>query len=235
MPDPRAPMTDSVNATHVVEGIISSYEEKLQSMSLIIDNTQMVLGEFQESMSHGKEEKEALHVRLRETLARNESLRKKDFDAMMNTILFSQDDRERAVRKLLHNYLTEQREMARRLKENLGTFKDGLNTDNIGRINDFHEVLTDILKKQEERKAELAATLKILQKEQGQLSRSLGELLSKGRELRIRDLKTMLKQFEAQSRERAAQQRERKEGVQKMLSTFRKKGGNQQTDTQGDP
>jgi formate dehydrogenase maturation protein FdhE len=142
---------------------------------------------------------------------------------------------EREVRKLLHNYLTEQREMARQLKENLGTFKDGLNTDNIGRINEFYQVLTDILKKQEERKAELAATLKTLQKEQGQLSRSLGELLSKGRELRIRDLKTMLKRFEAESRERAAQQRERKEGVQKMLSTFRKKGGNQQIDRQRDP
>jgi seryl-tRNA synthetase len=125
--------------------------------------------------------------------------------------------------------------MARQLKENLGTFKDGLNTDNIGRINEFYQVLTDILKKQEERKAELAATLKTLQKEQGQLSRSLGELLSKGRELRIRDLKTMLKRFEAESRERAAQQRERKEGVQKMLSTFRKKGGNQQIDRQRDP
>ena len=228
-------MADSLNVTHVVEGIISSYEEKLQSIGFIIDNTQMVLGEFQESMSHAKEEKEALNVRLRETLARNESLRKKDFDVMMNTILVSQDDREREVRKLLHSYLAEQREMARQLKENLGTFKDGLNKDNIGRINEFHEMLKDILKKQEERKAEVAAKLKIFQKEQGELSRSLGELLSKGRELRIRDLKTMLKQFEAQSRERAARQRERKEGVQKMLGAFRKKGANQQIDKQHDP
>jgi uncharacterized phage infection (PIP) family protein YhgE len=194
----------------------------------------MVLGEFQESMSNAREEKEALHVRLRETLARNESLRKKDFDVMMNTILLSQDDREREVKKLLHNYLTEQREMAGQLKENLGTFREGLNTVNIGRINEFHEMLTDILKKQEERKAELAARLKILQKEQGQLSRSLGELLSKGRDLRIRDLKTMLKQFEAQSRERVAQRWERKERVQKMLHTFRKKCENQQTDKKRD-
>ena len=164
-------MADSLNVTHAVEGIISSYEEKLQSISFIIDNTQMVLGEFQESMSNAKEEKEALNVRLRETLARNESLRKKDFDVMMNTILLSQDDREREVRKLLHNYLTEQREMARQLKENLGTFKDGLNKDNIGRINEFHGMLKDILKKQEERKAEVAAKLKIFQKEQGELSR----------------------------------------------------------------
>ncbi len=228
-------MADSLNMTHVVEGIISCYEEKLQSISFIIGNTQMVLGEFQESMSHAKEEKEALNVRLRDILARNESLRKKDFDVMMNTILVSQDDGEREVRNLLHNYLDEQGEMARQLKGNLGTFKDDLNKDDIGRINEFRKMLKDILKKQEERKAEVAAKLRIFQKEQGELSRSLGELLSKGRDLRIKDLKAMLKQFEAQSRVRAAQRRERKEGVQTMLSTFRKKGANQHIGTQYDP
>ncbi len=228
-------MAESLNVTHVVEGIISSYEEKLQSISFIIDNTQMVLGEFQESMSHAKEEKEALNVRLRDILARNESLRKKDFDVMMNTILVSQDDGEREVRNLLHNYLDEQGEMARQLKGNLGTFKDDLNKDDIGRINEFRKMLKDILKKQEERKEEVAAKLRIFQKEQGELSRSLGELLSKGRDLRIKDLKAMLKQFEAQSRIRAAQRRERKEGVQTMLSAFRRNGANQHIGTQHDP
>ena len=228
-------MAESLNVTHVVEGIISSYEEKLQSISFIIDNTQMVLGEFQESMSHAKEEKEALNVRLRDILARNESLRKKDFDVMMNTILVSQDDGEREVRNLLHNYLDEQGEMARQLKGNLGTFKDDLNKDDIGRINEFRKMLKDILKKQEERKAEVAAKLRIFQKEQGELSRSLGELLSKGRDLRIKDLKAMLKQFEAQSRIRAAQRREREEGVQTMLSAFRRNGANQHIGTQHDP
>ncbi len=228
-------MADSLNMTHVVEGIISCYEEKLQSISFIIGNTQMVLGEFQESMSHAKEEKEALNVRLRDILARNESLRKKDFDVMMNTILVSQDDGEREVRNLLHNYLDEQGEMARKLKGNLGTFKDDLNKDDIGRINEFRKMLKDILKKQEERKAEVAAKLRIFQKEQGELSRSLGELLSKGRDLRIKDLKAMLKQFEAQSRVRAAQRRERKEGVQTMLSAFRRNGANQHIGTQHDP
>ncbi len=216
-------MADSVNVQHAVEEIISSYEERLQSIGSIIDNTQLIFGEFHESISNTNHERETLKVQLRDTLAKNESLRKKDFDVMMNTILLSQDDREREVRKLLHNYLTEQREMARQLKENLGTFKDGLNKDNIDRINDFHRMLKDILKKQEERTAEVTGKLKMFQKEQGELSHILGELLSKGKELRIRDLKTMLRQFEAQSRERAARQRERRQDVQKMLSVFRGK------------
>jgi len=218
-------MADALKLKHAEE-IISSYEERLQSMNSIFDNTQMVLGEFQESFSHTNHEREMLKDQLRDTLAKNESLRKKDFDIMMNAILLSQDDREREVKSLLNSYLLEQKEMARQLKENLGTFKDGLNKDNITRINEFHGMLKDILREQEERKAEVTARLKMFQKEQSELSCTLGELLSKGTELRIRDLKTTLRQFEAQSKERAARQRERREDVQIMLSVFRGKRRN---------
>ena len=215
-------MADALKLKHAEE-IISSYEERLQSINSIFDNTQTVLGEFQESFSNTNHEREALKARLRDTLAKNESLRKKDFDIMMNAILLSQDDRERDVKSLLNSYLMEQKEMARQLREDLGTFKDGLNKDNIHRINEFHGMLKDILREQEERKAEVTARLKMFQKEQSELSCTLGELLLKGNELRIRDLKTMLRQFEAQSKERAARQRERREDVQIMLSVFRGK------------
>jgi septal ring factor EnvC (AmiA/AmiB activator) len=214
-------MADALDLRRAAEEIISSYEERFQSINSIFDNTQMVLGEFQESISNTNHERETLKVQLRDTLAKNESLRKKDFDLMMNAILLSQDDREREVRSLLSNYLMEQKDMARQLKENLGSFKDGLNKDNIDRINEFRGMLKDILRKQEERKGEVTDKLKMFQKEQGELAHTLEELLSKGRELRIRDLKTMLRQFEAHSRERAARQRERREDVQKILSVFR--------------
>jgi len=215
-------MADSLNVQRTVEEIISSYEERLQSIAVIIDNTQTVLGEFQESMSNTRQEREKLKIELRDTLARNESLRKKDFDAMMNTILSSQDDREREVRGLLSGYLAEQRDMARALRESLGGFKGSLNRDNIDRVKEFHQMLQDILKKQEERKMEVTARLKRYQKEQGELSGTLLGLLSKGRDLRTKDLKLMLRQFEAKSRERILQQQERKEEVQMMLNSFKK-------------
>lgn len=214
-------MTDSLNVQNAVEEIISSYEERLQSIGFIIDNTQMVLGEFQESMSNTKQEREKLKIELRDTLARNESLRKKDFDTMMNTILLSQDDREREVRGLLNSYLTEQRDMARTLRENLGSFRGSLNRDNIDRVKEFHQMLQDILTKQEERKMEITTKLKTYQKEQSDLSCTLVELISRGRDLRTKDLKLMLRQFETQSRERVIQHRERKEDVQMMLNSYR--------------
>jgi hypothetical protein len=214
-------MADSLIVRDVVEEMIFSYEERLQSISVIIDNTQ-VFREFHESMSNTKQEREKLKIELRDTLAKNESLRKKDFDTMMNTILLSQDDREKEVKSLLSNYLAEQRDMARTLRENLGSFSGSLNRDNIGRVKEFHRMLQDILKKQEERKREVTAKLKTCQQEQSELSCTLVELLSRGRDLRTKDLKLMLRQFEVRSRERAIQHRERKEDVQMMLSSFRK-------------
>jgi chromosome segregation ATPase len=215
-------MADILNIGNAVEETISSYEERLQSISIIIDNTQTVLGEFQESISNTKQDREKLKTELRDTLAKNESLRKKDFDAMMNSILLSQDDREKEVRGLLGSYLAEQRDMAKTLRESLGDFRNSLNRDNIDRVKDFHQMLADILKKQEERKTEVTAKLKAYQKEQGELSFTLVELLSRGRELRTKDLKLMLRQFETRSAQRATQHRERREDVQTMLNSFRK-------------
>jgi molecular chaperone DnaK (HSP70) len=215
-------MADSLGVQHAVEEIISSYEQRLRGIGFIIDNTQMILGEFQESLSDTKQEREELKIELRDTLARNESLRKKDFDAMMNTILSSQDDREREVRGLLSSYLTEQRDMAKTLRENLGSFRDSLNRDNIDRVQNFHQMLQDILNKQEERKTEVTEKLTTYQKEQSELSSTLAALLSRGRDLRTRDLKLMLKHFETRSRERAIQHWERNQDVQMMLNSYRK-------------
>jgi hypothetical protein len=240
-------MVDTLNLKHVVEEIVasyeeqllcaimgntqtvlgefeeiaSSYEERLQNISAIID-TQTVLGEFQESMSCRQQERERLKTELRDVLAKSESLRKKDFDAMMSAILISQEAREREVKALLGAYLAEQRDMAGILKESLGSFRGSLNKNNIDRIKEFHQTLQDSLKKQEERKAEVTSKLKSFQDEQNALSSGLSGLLSKGRELRIRDLKLMLKQFRSQSKAREAGRRDRKENVQLMLHSFRK-------------
>jgi hypothetical protein len=214
-------MAERLVVRDAVDEIIFSYEERLQGISAIIDNTQ-ALREFQESISVTKQEREILKIELRDTLARNESLRKKDFDAMMNAILLSQDDREIEVKGLLSSYLAEQREMAKKLRENLGSFSGSLNQDNICRVKEFHHMLQDILSKQEERKKEVSAKLKTCQQEQSELSCTLIELLSKGRDLRTKDLKEMLRQFGARSTERAIQHRERKEDVQMMLNSFRK-------------
>ena len=97
---------------NVVEDLLSSYEMRIQSIGAIFDTTHNLLQSFQESFLDTRRERERINDQLRENLARNESLRKSDFDNMMHEILAVQDRREEQVRNLLNSYLDGQQEMA---------------------------------------------------------------------------------------------------------------------------
>ena len=119
-------MADAPSVKRVLEEMVVSYEERLQSISSMLDSARAIFGEFQESVTDTRQEREKLKIELREALARNKSLRRKDFDAMMNGILLSRDERGREVRSLLSAYLVEQEQMAATLKDNLRNFRDAL-------------------------------------------------------------------------------------------------------------
>jgi len=80
---------------YIVQNVFSSYEARIQSIESIFDATHQILKDFQEPFFDTKQERESINAQLREHLARNESLRKKDFDNMMQGILSIQDEREK--------------------------------------------------------------------------------------------------------------------------------------------
>jgi len=207
---------------NIVENIISSYETRIQSIGDIFDTTHQLLEGFQESFLDTKQEREKLKTELRESLAKNDSLRRKDFDNMMRVILSSQDEREKEVRFVLKNYLNEHKGMALALRENLSKVKDALAKGEAERIKEFQAMIKEILAKQDERKEEVTSKLKEFQKEQQEMAIRLKTLLAKGRELRIKDLKSMLKEFKAQHKERIARYEERREEVRHILGDFKK-------------
>lgn len=207
---------------NIVENIVSSYEARIQGIGAIFDTTHQILEGFQDSFLDTKQEREKVNAELRESLAKNESLRKKDFDNMMQGILSTQDEREREVRNLLNRYLNEQKEMAQTLRDNLAKVKDALARGEAGRVKEFQVFIKEILASHEERKEEVASKLKEFQKEQQEVAKRLKELLAKGRELRIRDLKLMLKEFKEQHQKQIAIREERREEVCSMLGEFKK-------------
>jgi len=206
---------------NIVENVISSYEARIQSIGAIFDSTHRLLEGFQDGLLDTRGEREKINGQLRENLAKNESLRKKDFDNMMQDILSTQEQGEKQVKSLLKNYLNEQREMANALGESLGNVKDALSKGETQRVKEFQAAITEILAKQEQRKQEVSSELKEFQKNQQEMGKRLKALLAKGRELRIKDLKSMLAEFKIQNKERIAQQKERKEEVQNMLGGFK--------------
>jgi uncharacterized phage infection (PIP) family protein YhgE len=206
---------------NIVESIISSYEARVQSIGAIFDTTHQLLEGFQDSFLDTKQEQEKINTELRENLAKNESLRKKDFDNMMQDILSSQDQREKQVRSLLKDYLNEQREMANALGESLGNVKDALSKGEVQRIKEFQTAITEILAEQEQRKQEVSSKLKEFQKNQQEMAKRLKELLGKGEELRIKDIKSMLAEFKIQHKEWIVRQKEREKEVQNILGAFK--------------
>jgi len=204
------------------ENVFSYYNWSIQSIEGLLDTTHQMLECFQDSLLDTKQEQEKINAELRESLAKNESLRRKDFDSMTEGILSTQDEREKEVRNLLKNYLNEQKEMARALRENLGKFKDSLAAGECQRVKECQEMIKEILAKQDERKDEVTSRLKEFQKEQQEMAKTLKELLAKGRELRIRDLRSMFKEFKARHQERIAHQGERRQEVKNLLGGFKK-------------
>jgi hypothetical protein len=207
----------------IVNDVISFYEARIQGIGAVFDTTHQILEGFQDSFLDTKQEREKVNAELRENLARNESLRKKDFDNMMRGILLTQDEREKEVRNLLRDYFNDQKNIAQALRENLRRFKDSLAKGEAERVKEFQEMIKEILAKQDERKDEVTSKLKEFQKEQHEMAKRLKELLAKGRELRIKDFKSMLKEFKVQHKERIARREERREGVQRMLGDFKKR------------
>lgn len=210
-------MPEVLDLKNAAENAVSSYETRIESVGTIFDATHQILDSFQEAFLDNKEEGRKINTELRDILAHNEHLRKKDFDSMTQGALSAREERETEVKNLLKGYLNQQREMARALKENLAKFKDALAQGDVQRVKEFQEMIKAVLANQDVRKEEVTSKLKEFQKGQQEMAERLKALLAKGRELRIKDLKSMLQEFKTRHTERLTHQIERRKEVNKML------------------
>jgi len=86
---------------YILNNILPPYEASIHNIESIFDTTGQILKDFQGSLDT-KQARESTNAQVRENLVRNESLRRKDFDNMMQGILSIQDEREKEVRNLLN-------------------------------------------------------------------------------------------------------------------------------------
>jgi len=216
-------MTLATEKENVLDSIISSYEARIQSIEAFFDTTGHIFQDFQESLLNTRAEREKINGQLRENLAQNGSLRKKDFDRMMGVISSHLDESEQEVRQLSQKYLNEQTKLVQQLREGLRNFKDALTEGQAEKVKELQTLIKENLSKQDESRNEVTSKLKEFQQGQQQTSKMLRELIVKGEELRIRDFKAMLAEFKKQRTERIARQERRREEVKDMLGEFRAK------------
>ncbi len=206
----------------IVDEVLSVYEESVGAVEQIIATPYRFV-ELEEEIFNTRKEREQISVTLKVLLANNDSLRKKDFDCMMDRIFDAQEKRESEVRCMLRSYFDGQKEMASVLREKLRVFRANLGGENQELIRQFRAFADNLFQEREQRKKYVEGKLHEYNQSQQEIAGALKKLLEKGKELRFRDLKNLLTEFENSRVKRKREQSEREKEVADMLRGFKEK------------
>jgi len=168
----------------LANSIIDSYEMRVRTVNGLMEQAYGFLRGFQMEL-------EEMIDRLRDNLARKESLRKTDFDRMMADLTERRLSHQLSAEDVLSRFQREEMEMIDRLRQIIVTG---------GRSNfqDMEEIRDDILNRQKERETGVIHVLRRIQIEQEELRTGIKHLLNKGDAVRIRDFKRMIKSLTLQ-------------------------------------
>lgn len=218
----------------MVSELIASYENRISTVEELIAPAYQTTSSPDETLAVLDKEREALKSSLQEALARNCSLRRKDFNSLIDVVL-SDSERKRGeieqerkrVRDELREYLNGQKKIAVHLRRLLEEFmqgkgdKDKLDTA----IREFKAACQDNGEEVFTQLRNFQLGLETFRSEQQEMNHKLQRLVSRGESLRIDDLRQLLavKAY----RERKVERELRREDVDRLLAHFRKlkKGG----------
>jgi hypothetical protein len=191
-----------INIDGFIDNIINSYETRIQkiqnafqSSENITESSHNLFDNVHNSLDELKKERDLLNSRLCETLAKNGSLRKKDYNTMMSGILSLLDEKERDAERQFLLFIEEQKETAQSLKNCLLGIKDTTSQDNNEKINIIKEELSSISKFQEMRKESVMKTFTDFQQMHNRMMVCLEGLLEKGDHIMLHDVKMVKNQI----------------------------------------
>jgi hypothetical protein len=191
-----------LNIDGFFDNIISSYETRIQKIQTafqssenITESSHSLFDNVHNSLTDLRKERDLLNSRLCETVAKNGSLRKKDYHTMMSGILNALDEKEKEAENQFFNFIEAQKETAQSLKNSLLSIKDITAQDAGEKINLVKDQLSKISKRQEERKETAIKTFMEFQQMHNKMMERLESLLEKGEHILIHDIKKVKEQL----------------------------------------
>jgi len=182
--------------------IITSYESRIQKIQTafqssenITESSHFLFDNVHHSLNELKKERDILNSQLCENLAKNGSLRKKDYNTMMSGILNALDEKEKDAETQFLNFVEAQKTTAQSLKNSLLGIKDITSQDNCEKITIIKEQLSRISELQETRKESVMKTFLDFQKMHNKMMSCLENLLEKGDQILVRDVKKIKDQI----------------------------------------
>ncbi|MEI6276446.1 MAG: hypothetical protein WCP08_10675 [Prolixibacteraceae bacterium] len=191
-----------INIDVFFDNIISSYEARIQkiqsafqSSENITESTHSLYDNIHHSLNDLRLERDLLNARLCEAVAKNGSLRKKDYHTMMAGILDHLNQKEKEAETQFLIFIEAQKETAQSLKNSLLGIKDITSRDVKEKIIEVKEQLAKIAELQDERKETAMKTFLDFQQMHYKLMVCLEHLLEKGDQILIHDIKKIKDQL----------------------------------------
>jgi hypothetical protein len=191
-----------INIDGFFDNIISSYETRIQKIQTafqssenITESTHSLFDNVHSTLNELKKERDQLNSRLCENMAKNGSLRIKDYNTMMSGILNLLDEKEKEAEREFLNFVEAQKETAQLLKNSLLDIKDFASQDVGDKITIIREQLAQISKLQEMRKETVINTFNNFQKIHNRMMECLENLIDKGEHVLISDIKKIKTQI----------------------------------------
>ncbi len=172
------------NMKSVVDNILSSYEERVKTVGRVMQETMALLDRL-------SREQAEMALQLRDTLAKKQSLRKRDFDHLLEDIVLRNLNREKKVKEeVLKNFQREEEQMVARLRSIL------TGAEKI-KLSEFRSLSKEILERLDKREKEVGDVLRSFHIEQEELAAGLRKLVKKGERITVKDFKTMTENLRA--------------------------------------
>jgi len=181
--------------------VLSSYESRIQKIQTafqssenLTESSNSLFDSIHNSLDNLRKERDLLNSRLCETVARNVSLRKKDYNAIMSGILNMLDEKEKEAESQFLIFIETQKETARSLKNCLLTIKDITAQDAKEKIALVKEQISQISEQQEIRKEAVMKTFIEFQQMHNRIMECFENLLKKGEHILVHDIKVIKEQ-----------------------------------------
>ncbi|MEI7527115.1 MAG: hypothetical protein WCJ95_22385 [Mariniphaga sp.] len=185
-----------LNIDGFLDNIISSYETRIQKIQTafqssenITESSHSLFDNVHDSLTKLRKERDILNSRICETVAKNGSLRKKDYNTMMSGIINALDEKEHEAENQFLDYIEAQKETALSLKNSLLEIKDITAQDAGEKIILVKEQLSRIAELHEIRKEVAIKSFTDFQQLHNRLMDCLEELLKKGNQILVQDIK----------------------------------------------
>jgi hypothetical protein len=212
----------------VVLDIINSYEHRVSMVESMVATAYEATTSSDESLALLEMERRTLYVDLRERLVKNHSLRRKDFDVLMERILVNSEEKRekieqewKLIRGRLKEYLDHQKGLVASLREGLAKIgQEELAKDMLGVvIGDFRATSQDRGEQILTLLRDFQCHLGVFLNEQREVNGELQRLVDIGESLRLEDLRCL---GIARARQDRKMDRElRREDIERLLTHFR--------------